>query len=126
MAATIARLKECAQAHLDFYTRRDGPRAFHTYDRLGDPDLLTPLDCLAPALLSININYRQVVPLFQSNGDIDINAGTVLEGKESVQEVGERIFEEVVQVASGKKYTKAEISGVHTEFKIWEQLWPAL
>ena len=44
----------------------------------------------------------------------------------SVDEAGERLFEEVVQVASGAKHTKAELSGIHTEFKIWESLWPAL
>jgi len=29
-------------------------------------------------------------------------------------------------VASGSKLTRAEVTGFHHEFKIWEQLWPAL
>lgn len=72
------------------------------------------------------IKVSSNTPLYQSNGDIDLNAGTILDGKESVDQVGERLFQEIIEVASGKKYTKAELSGVHTEFKIWEQLWPAL
>ena len=38
----------------------------------------------------------------------DINAGTIIEGKESAKDVGERIFNEIMAVASGKQ-TKAEI-----------------
>ena len=50
--------------------------------------------------------------------DMDINAGTILEGQ-SVQEVGRQIFEEILQVASGKK-TKSEINGVgEEEFAPW-------
>jgi altronate dehydratase large subunit len=44
--------------------------------------------------------------------NIDINAGTILDGSESLNQVGERIFREVVNVASGKK-TKAEALGFH-------------
>lgn len=65
---SIRALEGCAEQHLAAYTDPDGGRAFRTYDQLGDPDTLTPLDCLAPALLSISINYRQVVPLFRPTG----------------------------------------------------------
>jgi altronate dehydratase large subunit len=34
--------------------------------------------------------------------DMDINAGTIITGEESIDSVGQRIFEEVIQVASGK------------------------
>ncbi len=51
-------------------------------------------------------------------GDMDINAGTILEGA-SVEEVGREIFEEILAVASGKK-TKSEINGVgEEEFAPW-------
>lgn len=60
------------------------------------------------------------------NGDIDINAGTILDGKETVEEVGKRIFEHTLDVASGRTKVRAEDSGFHIEFKIWESLWPAL
>lgn len=65
---SIASLQACAEQHLADYTDPHGKRAFSTYDRLGDPSTLTPLDCLAPALLSVRINYEQVVPLYRPTG----------------------------------------------------------
>jgi arabinonate dehydratase len=62
----------------------------------------------------------------QHNGDIDINAGTILDGDETVEHVGERIFEHTLGVASGRMQVRAEESGYHTEFKVWESLWPSL
>lgn len=50
--------------------------------------------------------------------DMDINAGVILEGA-TVAEVGQRIFEEILEVASGKK-TKSELHGVgEEEFAPW-------
>lgn len=65
-------------------------------------------------------------PLARVNGDIDINAGTILDRKQSTDEVGRMIFDQTLEVASGRKLTHAEEAGFHTEFKIWESLWPAL
>lgn len=54
----------------------------------------------------------------QMEDDMDINAGTILEG-ESVEEVGQRIFDEIIAVASGKK-TKSELNGFgDEEFLPW-------
>ncbi|MCG6499626.1 DUF6308 family protein [Kitasatospora sp. A2-31] len=64
----IAALHACAQRHLHDYTDPGGRRAFATYDRQGDPAALEPVDCLAPALLSVPLGHRQVVPLFQPDG----------------------------------------------------------
>lgn len=64
--------------------------------------------------------------LARSNGDIDIDAGAILENKSTIEEVGRRIFEETLAVASGRTLTRAEESGFHHEFKIWESLWPTL
>jgi altronate hydrolase len=51
-------------------------------------------------------------------GDMDINAGVILEGT-PVEEVGRRIFEEILAVAGGQK-TKSEINGVgEEEFAPW-------
>jgi altronate hydrolase len=51
-------------------------------------------------------------------GDMDINAGRVLEGT-AVAEVGKEIFEKILAVASGEK-TKSEINGVgEEEFAPW-------
>lgn len=58
-------------------------------------------------------------PMYQRMmDDMDIDAGTILAG-ETVEEVGGRIFEEILAVASGKK-TKSEIAGVgDEEFAPW-------
>ncbi|PLS02536.1 UxaA family hydrolase [Neobacillus cucumis] len=49
--------------------------------------------------------------------NIDLNAGTIIEGKESIESVGQHIFDEIELVASGK-LTKAEILKQH-DFGIW-------
>jgi len=48
--------------------------------------------------------------------NMDINAGEIITGGKSVQEMGEKIFREVLRVASGK-LTKSEVLG-HREFAI--------
>ena len=50
-------------------------------------------------------------------GDIDINAGTIIDGDETIDEVGKRIFDEMILVSSGK-LAKSEITG-HNDFGIW-------
>ena len=56
-------------------------------------------------------------PMYESIPDlIDLNAGTIAEGKETLEEVGNRIFNEIIEVANGK-LTKAEIGG-HHEFAL--------
>ncbi|MFD2368703.1 UxaA family hydrolase [Brevibacillus sp. GCM10020057] len=56
--------------------------------------------------------------IFEKMGDnIDVNAGTIIDGTESISSVGRRLFDEVAQVASGK-LTKAEILKQH-DFGIW-------
>ncbi len=57
-------------------------------------------------------------PTFQRmQNDIDINAGTVLDGDETISKVGQRIFDTLLRVASGE-LCKAEVNG-HREFAIW-------
>ena len=51
--------------------------------------------------------------------DMDINCGTVIDGSESVEQLGERIFLEMLAAASGRK-TKSEIHGYgQNEFVPW-------
>ncbi len=51
--------------------------------------------------------------------DMDLNAGTILDGSETVEEVGRRIFEEILAVASGKR-TRSEVHGIgDEEFAPW-------
>lgn len=49
-------------------------------------------------------------------GDMDMNAGTIIQGEETVHEVGERIFDKIVSVANGEQ-TKSEALGLE-EFAI--------
>jgi altronate hydrolase len=59
-------------------------------------------------------------PLFvHQEDDMDINCGTVIDGSETVQQVGERFFELILKVASGQK-TKSEAFGYgDDEFAPW-------
>jgi altronate hydrolase len=82
----------------------------------------TGIGCALGPVVKIGSN----TPLARMNGDIDVDAGTVLDRQATVEEVGRQIFEETIDVASGRKLTRAEEAGYHTEFKIWESLWPAL
>lgn len=52
--------------------------------------------------------------------DLDISAGNVIEGTESITDVGSRLFEHVRQVASGEIQAKAEILK-HREFQFWAE-----
>jgi altronate dehydratase large subunit len=53
------------------------------------------------------------------NEDMDLNASTIMEGKESIESVGKRIFDEVVAAASGK-LTIGEQLGFYN-FAVWKR-----
>jgi altronate hydrolase len=51
--------------------------------------------------------------------DMDLNAGTILDGTETLQQVGMRLFDKIIEVASGEK-TKSELAGIgDEEFAPW-------
>ncbi|GIT06055.1 MAG: hypothetical protein CM1200mP29_14660 [Verrucomicrobiota bacterium] len=51
--------------------------------------------------------------------DMDINAGTILDGTETVEQVGRRIYDKILAVAGGEK-TKSELAGMgDEEFAPW-------
>lgn len=52
--------------------------------------------------------------------DIDVSAGNVIEGTESIAEVGERLFEHLRKVVSGEILAKAE-ENKHREFQFWAE-----
>ena len=82
----------------------------------------TGIGCALGPVLKIGSN----TPLARVNSDIDINAGTILDRTETIEQVGEKIFYETLEVASGRRSPEAEAAGYHHEFKIWEALWPTL
>ncbi|MCA8999396.1 MAG: altronate dehydratase [Planctomycetaceae bacterium] len=54
-------------------------------------------------------------PMFnRMTDDMDINAGRILDGEATVEEVGQQIFEEIIAVASGRQ-TKSEAQGIGDE-----------
>jgi altronate hydrolase len=53
--------------------------------------------------------------------DMDINCGTIIEGEETVEQAGERIFDAILAMASGK-LTRSEVHGFgEEEFQPWLQ-----
>lgn len=70
----------------------------------------------SPITPTIKIASKSQV--FQSmNDSIDLNAGTVIEGKRTIQEVGEEILDYMVKISQGTR-TKAEINK-QNDFSIW-------
>src|SRR5215470_3234715 len=65
-------------------------------------------------VIKVSTNSR-IARLMEDN--IDINAGAIVDGKETIQDVGRRIFDVIRRVASGER-TKSEILG-HKEFVPW-------
>ncbi|HEY98445.1 MAG TPA: UxaA family hydrolase [Dehalococcoidia bacterium] len=73
----------------------------------------TPMGAPIAPVIKVATNSR----IYQHMRDnMDINAGNILEGTETIESIGERIFQEIVEVASGKA-TRAEMLG-HHEFAI--------
>ena len=53
--------------------------------------------------------------------DMDINCGTIIDGEETVEQAGQRIFDELLAMASGK-LTRSEVLGFgEEEFQPWLQ-----
>jgi len=70
-----------------------------------------PAPCIKVATNTLLFNHM--------NEDMDINAGTILDGAETVEQVGLRIFEKIIAVANGEK-TKSEVAGIgDEEFAPW-------
>jgi altronate hydrolase len=66
------------------------------------------------------IKLASNTPVFQRMAnDLDLSAGGVIDGTETIDEVGQRVFERVVEVASGLQ-AKAE-EHKHREFQFWAE-----
>lgn len=89
----------------------------------------TGIGCALGPVLKISTNSA----LARDNEDIDLDAGGMLPSSEDGQPpradlaaTGQAIFERVLAIANGDYRPRAEASGIHDEFKIWESLWPTL
>lgn len=70
-----------------------------------------PTPCIKVATNTALYNWMEA--------DMDLNAGTILDQSETVEQTGLRIFEKIISVASGEK-TKSELAGMgDEEFAPW-------
>ena len=66
------------------------------------------------------IKLASNTPVFERMGnDIDLSAGGVIDGTETIDEVGQRVFDQIVRVAGGVE-AKAE-QHKHREFQFWAE-----
>jgi len=67
------------------------------------------------------IKLASNTPVFERmSSDLDLSAGGVIDGTETIEEVGARVFEQVRKVASGEALAKAE-EHKHREFQFWAE-----
>ena len=60
-------------------------------------------------------------PIFERmKNDLDLDAGTIVSGMETIPQVGRRVFEHVVRTAGGEVLAKAEVQK-HREFQLWAE-----
>src|SRR6266478_3938937 len=67
------------------------------------------------------IKLASNTPVFERmSNDLDLSAGGVIDGTEGIDEVGARVFDQVVRIASGETLAKAEVHK-HREFQFWAE-----
>ena len=67
-----------------------------------------------------SIKLATNTPMFvRMEDDMDINCGTILDGEETVQECGARIFERMLRVASGERTHSESYDAGGAEFAPW-------
>ena len=66
------------------------------------------------------IKLASNTPMYtRMESDMDVNCGVIIDGEATVQEMGRRIFEQLLRHASGER-TKSELSGMgENEFVPW-------
>ena len=68
-----------------------------------------------------SIKLATNTPLFQRMaGDMDIDCGTIVEGDETVEQCGKRIFALILETASGRKTKSEELGMGEDEFAPWQ------
>ncbi len=81
----------------------------------------TPTGCPIAPVIKIASNARVYETM---KDDIDINAGTIVDGEETIQGVGKRIFEMIIKVASGHPTSSEQYK--YQEFAVAETGFPYL
>ncbi len=68
-----------------------------------------------------SIKMATNTPIYQHMvEDMDINCGTIIDGTESLEQVGERIFQKMLAVASGENTKSEELGFGDAEFVPWQ------
>jgi len=73
----------------------------------------SPVGCPIAPVIKVSSNSQTFE---RASGDIDINAGAIIDGLKSIEQVGNEILAEILAVASGK--LTASESSSHSEFAI--------
>ena len=67
------------------------------------------------------IKLASNTPVFhRMSGDLDLSAGGIIDGAESIDDVAGRLFDYLVRVAGGEVKTKGE-QVKHREFQVWSE-----
>jgi altronate hydrolase len=67
------------------------------------------------------IKLASNTPVFERmSNDLDLSAGGIIDGTETIEEVGQRVFEHICRVAAGDALAKAE-EHKHREFQFWAE-----
>lgn len=68
-----------------------------------------------------SIKIASNTPMYEHmSEDMDLNCGTIADGAETVELAGQRIFQEILDVASGKKTLSEELDIGDAEFAPWQ------
>ncbi len=68
-----------------------------------------------------SIKMATNTPIYQHMiEDMDINCGTIIDGTENLEQVGERIFQKMLAVASGEKTKSEQLGFGDAEFVPWQ------
>jgi altronate hydrolase len=68
-----------------------------------------------------SIKIATNTPMYERmRDDMDINAGTIVDGTETLEDVGQRILEEILAVASGRQTVSEELDLGQDEFVPWQ------
>jgi altronate hydrolase len=68
-----------------------------------------------------SIKLASNTPMYERlSGDMDINCGVIVDGKATVEQMGQQIFDEILRVASGRKTKSEELGLGDNEFVPWQ------
>ena len=73
----------------------------------------TPVGSLVAPVIKISSNSYT---FHKMHDNIDVNAGSIVDGKESIAKVGEKIFRKIIDTASGGRTAAEKLN--HREFGI--------